>query len=490
MAEKKEFNTDFADYVGTNTKDMASKAGDPLYAEFTPDALKLYIEEMRLHYSSPDAWLEIGEQMLIERLYGEFLKREKLSEKDFEAMVGGLGEVPAAKRKLLERYKLVRPKEYYDRSFSLFRESIEISKMQARRDTVTAFIDNGGEQINLYAHAAKTWAEKERLKYGSEGMSPNELYYLRQMYTFHDSQYKQFYITSTSGQAQGTGKTNIVAVAVELAIKEFGTSDNFNLYVPSNFNSLGYKRMYKYNQLYEIFIDQPKGRSVAKTIIEKQDRERKTGLPSSFFSLLVAGEQGGGYTMSYDIQDMMKTLQIERHLGIQPVYSGVLEFPAQVMAKFIPYRIAMEVQWTHERDPDKLAENKANFIAHVQHQVLHPSKLIYRDEYVIQHVPKANPKLYSGTKGFGLDTTYVAGFSIPEMFKQSNYTDEGFDRDPDKFIEEWSEICINMAEKAGMDISGWTKQNPSVATPQSRRKITVDLPDDASMDDIEKSGLI
>ncbi len=486
----KNFNTDFADYVGQNIKDMASKAGDPLYSEFTPDALKLYMEEMRLHFSSPDAWLEIGEQMLTDRLYSEFLKKERLSEADFEEIIGGPAHIDEAKRNLVFQLKIRKPKEYYDRCFTLFKESIEISRMQARRDTVIAFIDNGGEQVNLYAHTAKTWAEKERLKYGSEGMSPNELYYLRQIYTFKDSQYRQFYITSTSGQAQGTGKTNIVAVAVELAIKEFGTSDNFNLYVPSNFNSLGYKRMYKYNQMFEIFINEPKGRSVANTVLEKQDREKKTGLPSNFFSLLVAGEQGGGYTMSYDVQDLMKTLQIERHLGIQPVYSGVLEFPTQVMAKFIPYRIAMEVQWTHERDPNKLAENKANFIAHVQHQVQHPSKLIYRDEYVIQNVPKANSKLYSGTKGFGLDTTYVVGFSIPQLFKESNYTDEAFDKDPDKFIEEWSEICINMAEKAGMDISAWTKQSPEIEAPSTRKKIDINIPSNATMDDIEKSGLI
>jgi hypothetical protein len=484
------FDSTFADYVGLNIKEMAAKAGDPLYAEITPDAVKLYTEEMRLHFSSPDAWIEIGSEMLTEEMYSEFLKKRGMSEKEFAEIAGGISYVPEAKRKLIERFKQKNPELYYRRCADLFRRSVDISKRNAIKDTVVAFIDNGGEHVNLFAHSAKTFAERERMKYGSEGMSPNDLYYMRQLYTFKDVGYRQFYITSMSGQAQGTGKTNLVAVAAELAIKEYGLSDNFNLYVPSNFGDIGYKRMYRYNQLYETFINEPRGRSIANTVVEAKEREERTGLPSTFFSLLLAGEQGGGYTMSYDVQDLMHTLQIERHLRIQPIYSGVLEFPVMVMSKFVPYRIAMEVKYTTERDPDKIAENKAEFIAHIQHQISHPSQLIYKDEHIIRNVPKANTRLYAGTKGFGLDTTYISNFSIPQMLKDCKYEDDAFDKDPDRFIDAFSNYVLDLAESRGMNVDTWKKQKPGVKTAVSRKRIDYNIPENATMDDLEKAGLI
>ena len=496
MAEKqktgtsKEFNTELSEFIGTNINEMAVEGGDPNISQIAYDVQPGYKAGKKLLRSSPDSWIEVGSRILEYVLYAKFLQSAGITEADLEKkhmpdgkLIGALG-IPQFKRYLVSELKKSDPERYYRQCLDMYRRGIAQIEEDARLNTVSSYIHDSGFASVLFAHASRKREKTHELLMDESGMTPAARQAMRLIYGFQDQGYMQFYVTSAQAVAQGSGKTNFSGYAIELAIGEYGNTESVNIYNPSNFGTV-YKRQYKYDTIAEIFIDEPRGRSVANTVIERDARRERTGLKDAkFYSLVVAGEQGGGYAMSHMIQDMKASMQVMRHLGIQMLLSGIQELPPDVIDKFIPGRVEMRRHSTDQTDPDHIGMRKMRFAAHFQQRIPHPSKIVFRDFFVIDSVPKVSGKLYSGDKGFALDTASVGSFSIPDMLKTCGYNDDLFVKDPDKYVDRFSEYAIDKCEKTGIDLAKWTKQQPVPVTSSRKPKIVSDLPENATIDQV------
>ena len=132
------------------------------------------------------------------------------------------------------------------------------------------------------------------------------------------------------------------------------------------------------------------------------------------------------------------------------------------MAKFISGRVQMSSRYTNELDEN--ANPVRKFTAEFQRFIPDPNRLIYRTEYTMTAVPQASKSLYNPEerKGLNLDMSTTGNFDIFRMFKDSQYDDNLFDKNPEKYIEAWSQAALDYAEQTGRSKSEWiSEEKPS-----------------------------
>jgi len=476
-----QFNRDFVDWQGINMNDLAAESGDPNVSQIAYDVYPEYRAMEEAHNGDRDAWIDIGEPILEEYLYSGFLRINHFTESDLIKRVGIMG-ISDFRKQLIEQFKAKHPVAWERECRKMYAESKRQNLLDAKRNTMASYVHDSGFQSIMVAHSVKDRPREDDMLTDESGLSPSGRQAMRLIYEFRDRGYTQFYITSASNAAQGTGKTNFMAYCIELAIAQYGITDSLAVYNPMNFGSI-YKRQYGYQTFPEIFIDEPHGRSVANTIIERTLRRERTGLRDAmFYSFVAMGEQGGGAATGRNITEMMSTFQVLRHFGIVLVGSGIMEYPPRVLDKFIQGRILMSMKHGDTMDPDRVGRRSAIFTASFQKKIPDPNKLVYETFYTMRRVPKVSSRLYSGDKGLGLDTTTYDAFSIPDMLRVSGYTDEEFEKDPDKFVERFSEYAMDYCEGNGIDVSKWTKQQPSNAPARI-------MPKNAGVDENEEDVL-
>lgn len=448
-------DSDFMDYMGSTLTNIGVSASDPILAKISPEHHGAYLAERKILTYGSDPVSAIGGPAVREYAFRVYLKvhnvtvERLLDEMDFVEIEELKDNIVRTLKSDNERYRALLQK--------LYNEAILNSQKNAYSATLPILQVKLGPEAPLAAFSYSQRISRERDYVSVGGINPVGESWLARLYEFggESGKYTQYYITSTQEGERSTGKTNIAAVAMHRAIRVHGSSDNVRIYYPPVFNRI-YSKMFQYTEFWECFIDEPKGRSIAWTLVEAYERQQRTGIPSTYYALLYLGEQGGGYVMGQETQKMLKLFEILRHMRVQTLISGALEYPPSIMSKFISGRVQMSSKYTNELDEN--ANPIRKFTANFQKFVPDPVRLIYRTEYVMSSVPQASRTLYnpSERKGLNLDMSTTGNFDIFRMFKDSGYNDDLFDKNPDAYVEKWSNATLDFAERSGRSKKEWT----------------------------------
>ena len=480
-------DSDFMEYMGGAFMRMGKSTDDPILPMISPEHHGAYKAERKIISAGPDPVTTVGEPAVREFAFRIYLKTHNMSmQKLFDEY--NFIEIEELKDQIVQTLKDADTKKYETLVHKLYNEAILNSQKNAYSASLPILQTKMGPEASLAAYTYSQKIMRQRDYISNEGINPVAEAWLAQIYEFggESGKYFQYYITSKQEGERGNGKTNIGAVAMHRAIRVHGASDNVRVYYPPVFNKI-YNSMFKYTEAWECFIDEPKGRSIAWTLVEAFDRQEKTGIPSTYYALLYLGEQGGGYVMGQETQKMLKLFEILRHLRVQTIISGALEYAPSVMGKFINHRVQMSSKFTNELDEN--ANPIRKFSAEFQRFVPDPTRLIYRTEYTMTSVPKASKLLYNPEirKGLNLDISSTGNFDIFRMFKDSQYDDNLFDKNPERYIEAWSHAALDYAEKTGRSKSEWNAEKKSniespanfesKASPEMKQSIEAILPD-------------
>jgi hypothetical protein len=172
--------------------------------------------------------------------------------------------------------------------------------------------------------------------------------------------------------------------------------------------------------------------------------------------------------MGQETQKMLKLFEILRHLRVQTIISGAMEYAPSIMGKFISGRVLMSSKYVNELDEN--ANPVRKFTAEFQRYIPHPNQLIYKTEYTMTAVPQASKSLYNPEerKGLNIDLSQTGNFNIFQMFLDSRYDDNLFDKDPDRYIEAWSHSALEFAEQTGRSKAEWNGEKKSnVISPEN-----------------------
>lgn len=455
-------DSDFMDYMGATLTQIGSSASDPILPRISPEHHDAYKAERKVLSFGADPINAVGEPALREYAFRVYLKVNKISLQELLDEMDFI-EIEQLKDRIVNNLRASNEMQYRALVQKLYNEAVLNAQKNAYRATLPILQVKLGPEAPLAAFSYSNRISRERNYVSVDGINPVAEAWLAKIYEFggESGKYNQFYITSKQEGERSTGKTNLAAVAMHRAIRIHGTSDNVRIYHPPIFKKV-YNKMFKYTEFWECFIDEPKGRSIAWTLVEAFERQERTGIPSTYYALLYLGEQGGGYVMGQETQKMLKLFEILRHLRVQTIISGALEYPPSVMAKFISGRVQMSSKFTNELDEN--ANPVRKFTAEFQRFIPDPNRLIYRTEYTMTAVPQASKSLYNPEerKGLNLDMSTTGNFDIFRMFKDSQYDDNLFDKNPEKYIEAWSQAALDYAEQTGRSKSEWiSEEKPS-----------------------------
>ena len=448
-------DSDFMDYMGGVLTNMGRSTNDPILPKISPEHHGAYKAERKVLAFGPDPVSTVGEPAVREYAFRVYLKTHNMSlQKLFDEY--DFIEVEELKDRIVQLLKDTDSQKYRGLVQKMYNEAVLNSQKNAYSATLPLLQIKLGPEAPLAAYSYSHKIMRERDYVSVAGINPVAEAWLAKIYEFggEAAKYRQYYITSKQEGERSTGKTTFGAVAMHRAIRVHGASDNVRVYYPPVFNKI-YNSMYKYTEFWECFIDEPKGRSIAWTLVEAFNRQEKTGIPSTYYALLYLGEQGGGYVMGQETQKMLKLFEILRHLRVQTIISGALEYAPSIMGKFISGRVQMSSKYTNELDEN--ANPVRKFTADFQKFVPDPTKLIYKTEYTMTAVPQASKALYNPEvrKGLNMDMSVTGNFNIFQMFLDSRYDDNLFDKNPDQFIEAWSHTALEFADRTGRNKSEW-----------------------------------
>lgn len=461
-------DSDFMDYMGATLTNMGSATDDPLLPRISPEHHGAYRAERKILSFGPDPVSAVGEPAVREYAFRVYMKAHNISmQKLFDEY--DFVEIEELKDRIVQYLKQLDKDKYRGLVVKMYNEAVLNSQKNAYAATLPLLQIKLGPEAPLAAYSYSYKVARERNYVSVSGINPIAEAWLAKIYEFggESGKYAQYYISSKQEGERSTGKTNIAAVAMHRAIRVHGASDNVRIYHPPVFKKI-YNKMYQYTEFWECFIDEPRGRSIAWTLVEAFNRQEKTGIPSTYYALLYLGEQGGGYVMGQETQKMLKLFEILRHLRVQTIISGAMEYAPSIMSKFISGRVLMSSKYVNELDEN--ANPVRKFTAEFQRYVPHPNQLIYKTEYTMTAVPQASKSLYNPEerKGLNIDLSQTGNFNIFQMFLDSRYDDNLFDKDPDRYIEAWSHSALEFAEQTGRSKAEWNGEKKSnVISPEN-----------------------
>lgn len=269
---------------------------------------------------------------------------------------------------------------------------------------------------------------------------------LVRIYTYNESVYLHPYITGTPS----SGKTNFVShIATHVAKKYIGY---VRMFLPAGMKH-PYSMAYNYDHAWEIFIDEPKGSSILWTVVDANYFEQEFNGKMPIYALLLQGEQGQGDQDKYmaDIAAGRRdTYTIGRHFRIQFLPSGAKSLSVSDEYKIIDPMITCHS--SDMRETDEWGENKRDYYVEIRYKDQNEGGLLSSQyDSVLHNIPPPGDFYSRAKKGLGLD---MAGdfdyFRIGDLIKEARlYDNEGFDKDPDKFISAASEYVKEIARDSG-----------------------------------------
>jgi hypothetical protein len=266
------------DYMGATLTNMGSATDDPLLPRISPEHHGAYRAERKILSFGPDPVSAVGEPAVREYAFRVYMKAHNISmQKLFDDY--DFVEIEELKDRIVQYLKQLDKDKYRGLVVKMYNEAVLNSQKNAYAATLPLLQIKLGPEAPLAAYSYSYKVARERNYVSVSGINPIAEAWLAKIYEFggESGKYAQYYISSKQEGERSTGKTNIAAVAMHRAIRVHGASDNVRIYHPPVFKKI-YNKMYQYTEFWECFIDEPRGRSIAWTLVEAFNRQEKTGI--------------------------------------------------------------------------------------------------------------------------------------------------------------------------------------------------------------------